>query len=226
LEGAWQLRGGEVFRALPEEWIPLMKIAYEELEDITGKMGVDIVLAGAGAYSVHVEPDSTRDVDFILSKSLDVKILVEILEEFAKKLEMRGFNVIGRRIQQGRAPEDWVIQIFIAVNLGRVVGIKVFNLLAVRPLSLYEATIVEVEGLPIKTLTLESWVASKLADPNGVDEHNLRRLEKAVERGFDKVRLLEMLRRLGMRETIKVNARDVIERTCEQKLRELLLMLA
>ena len=226
MEGAWQLRGGEVFRALPEEWIPLMKIAYEELEDITGKMGVDIVLAGAGAYSVHVEPDSTRDVDFILSKSLDVKILVEILEEFAKKLEMRGFNVIGRRIQQGRAPEDWVIQIFIAVNLGRVVGIKVFNLLAVRPLSLYEATIVEVEGLPIKTLTLESWVASKLADPNGVDEHNLRRLEKAVERGFDKVRLLEMLRRLGMRETIKVNARDVIERTCEQKLRELLLMLA
>jgi hypothetical protein len=43
-------------------------------------MGVDVVLAGAGAYSVHVEVDSTKDVDFILSKPLDVKILVEILE--------------------------------------------------------------------------------------------------------------------------------------------------
>jgi hypothetical protein len=62
---------------------------------------------------------------------LDVKILVEILEELAERLEMRGFNVIGRRLQQGRAPEDWVIQVFIAVNLGKVVGIKVFNLLAV-----------------------------------------------------------------------------------------------
>jgi hypothetical protein len=188
-------------------------------------MGVDVVLAGAGAYSVHVEVDSTKDVDFILSKPLDVKILVEMLEELAGRLEMRGFNVIGRRLQQGRAPEDWVIQIFIAINLGRIIGIKVFNLLAVRPLSLYEATVVEVEGLPVKTLTLESWIASKLADPNGVDELNLRRLEKAVERGFDRVRLLEMLRRLGMSETIKVNVRDVLERTCKQELRELLLML-
>ena len=100
MEGAWQLRGGKVFRALPEEWIPLMKIAYEELKNITGRMGVDVVLAGAGAYSVHVEADSTKDVDFILSKPLDVKILVEILEELAERLEMRGFNVIGRRIQQ------------------------------------------------------------------------------------------------------------------------------
>lgn len=219
------MRGGEVFRASPEEWIPIMKIAYEELKNITSRMGVDAVLAGAGAYSVHVEVDSTKDVDFILSKPLDVKMLVEILEELAERLEMRGFNVIGRRLQRGRAPEDWVIQIFIAVNLGKVVGIKAFNLLAVRPLSLYEATVVEVEGLPVKTLTLESWIASKLADPNGVDEHNLRRLEKAVERGFDKVRLLEILRRLGMSETIKVNARDVLERTCKQELRELLLML-
>ena len=58
-----------------------------------------------------------------------------------------------------------------------------------------------------------------------MDELNLRRLEKAVERGFDKVRLLEMLRRLEMSETIEVNARDVLERTCKQELRELLLML-
>jgi hypothetical protein len=205
------LRGGEVSRALPEEWIPLMMIAYEELKNITGRMGVDVVLAGAGACSVHVEVDSTKDVDFILSKPLDVKMLVEMLEELAERLEIRGFNVIGRRLQQSRAPEDWVIQIFIAINLGRIIGIKVFNLLAVRPLSLYEATVVEVEELPVKTLTLESWIAKAGRDPNGVDEHNLRRLEKAVERGFDRVRLLEILRRLGMGETIKVNARDVLE---------------
>jgi hypothetical protein len=153
------LRGGEVSRALPEEWIPLMMIAYEELKNVTGRMGVDVVLAGAGAYSVHVEVDSTKDVDFILSKPLDVKMLVEMLEELAERLEIRGFNVIGRRLQQSRAPEDWVIQIFIAINLGRIIGIKVFNLLAVRPLALYEATVVEVEELPVKTLTLESWIA-------------------------------------------------------------------
>jgi hypothetical protein len=94
------LRGGKVFRVLPEEWVPLMKIAYEELKSITSRMGVDVVLAGAGAYSIHVEADSTKDVDFILSKPLDVKILVEILEKLAERLEMRGFNVIGRRIQQ------------------------------------------------------------------------------------------------------------------------------
>jgi hypothetical protein len=78
---------------LPEEWVPLMKIAYEELKSITSRMGVDVVLAGAGAYSVHVEADSTKDVDFILSKPLDVKMLVKILEELAERLEMRGFNM-------------------------------------------------------------------------------------------------------------------------------------
>jgi len=118
-----------------------------------------------------------------------------------------------------------VIQVFIAISPGKIVGIEVFNLLAVRPLSLYETEIVEIEGLPVKTLTLESWVASKLADPNGVDEQNILRLEKAVEKGFNKTKLFEILMRLGMRETIRINSLDVLRRTRNEKLKKLLSLL-
>jgi len=106
-----------------------------------------------------------------------------------------------------------------------VVSIEAFNLLAVRPLSFFEVTEVEIEGIKVKVLTLESWVASKLADPNGVDELNVRRLEKAVRRGVDEARLFEILMRLGMWEVVSVNARSVMRRTHDRRLIELLQML-
>jgi len=53
-------------------------------------MGVNVVLAGA--YPVHVEAGSTKDVDSVLSEPLDAKMLVEMLEEPAEGLEMGGFK--------------------------------------------------------------------------------------------------------------------------------------
>jgi hypothetical protein len=39
------------------------------------------------------------------------------------------------------------------------------------------------------------------------------RLEKAVEKGFDETKLFDILMRLGMMETIKINSLDVFRRT-------------
>jgi len=221
--------GAERYRAsprvLPEDWIPMMRTTYEELRDLAGGLGLEIVLAGAGAYSVHVLADPTKDIDYVLSKPIDVRAMIDLYEGFVDRLDRKGVNVVGKRIQQGRSSEDWVIQVFIAISPGKIVGIEVFNLLAVRPLSLYETEIVEIEGLPVKTLTLESWVASKLADPNGVDEQNILRLEKAVEKGFNEAKLFEILMRLGMRETIRINSLDVLRRTRSEKLKKLLSLL-
>ena len=122
----------------------------------------------------------------------------------------------------GRGIEDWVVQVFVAVGPGRVVGVEVFNMLAVRPLSLYEVEERTLKGRRVKVLTLESWVASKLADPNGVDEQNMRRLERAVEKGIDEAKLLEILRRLGMHSTVSLNARSVLRRTRSDCLRRIL----
>ena len=59
---------------------------------------------------------------------------------------------MGARIQQGRGTDDWVIQLPVSVSPGRIVGVEVFNLLAVRPLALYEVEEVIAYGKKLKTL--------------------------------------------------------------------------
>ena len=212
-------------RAAPGEWLPLLLDAYIVVSQLARRFGLEVVIAGAGAYSLHVEADPTKDVDLVFSKPLPVSALPTILEELSRELRFRKWNVIGGRIQQGRSAEDWVIQLFVAVKPGRVVSVEVFNLLAVRPLSFFEVTEVEIESIKVKVLTLESWIASKLADPNGVDELNVRRLEKAVRRGINEAKLFEILMGLGMREVVSINARSAMRRTQDRRLIELLQML-
>ncbi|MCE4612639.1 MAG: hypothetical protein F7C07_02260 [Desulfurococcales archaeon] len=213
-------------RAEPRYWLPLMVDAYEALKELAKRYGAELVVAGAGAYSLHVEPDTTRHVDLVLSSPLGVQVLVELLDGLRKHLEGSGYRVVGARVQHGRAPEDWVAQLFVAVAPGLVVAVEVFNLLAVRPLSLYETVETRHAGRALRVLSLESWVASKLADPNGVDAWNVRRMERAVDRGLDKGRLYGVLAGLGMHETVRLNARSVLERTASGRLRELLSALA
>lgn len=210
----------------PGEWLPLLLYSYNILKRMARRFSSEVVVAGAGAYAVHVEADPTKDVDFVLTKPLSVSDMSTMLQELSRELGLKGWRVVGGRLQQGRSGEDWVMQVFVAVSPGRVVGVEVFNLLAVRPLSLYEVVEVEYGGLKVKVLTLESWVASKLADPNGIDERNIRRLEKAVEKGIDEARLLNILTRLGMGEVIAINAKSTLNRTRSPKLRRLLQMLA
>ncbi|MEB3778754.1 MAG: hypothetical protein GSR85_00765 [Desulfurococcales archaeon] len=212
-------------RVEPGKWLPLLKDAYTVISRLARRFGVGVVIAGAGAYSLHVEADPTKDVDFVLTKPLPPGDLAMMLQELESVLKTRGWRVLGGRLQHGRVPEDWVVQVFVAVDHGKVVGIEVFNLLAVRPLSFYEVTEVTYKGVKVKVITLESWVASKLADPNGIDKLNVERLERAVEKEINEAKLLDILRRLGMREVIPVNARSVLRRTRSERLKRLLQML-
>ena len=215
------------YKASPREWLPLLLEAYDTVGEVAGKLGVGVVVAGAGAYALHVEADPTKDVDLVLTKPLPIEKLARILEEASEKLEEKGWKITGGRIQQGRSSEDWVIQLFVSPSPGRIIGLEVFNLLAVRPLSLYEVEEKAYGDKKLKTLTLESWIASKLADPNGVDTVNQRRLEKAVEeKQVDIPKLYQILMRLGLDEIIKANARSLLHRTRNPKLKRILQPLA
>lgn len=108
---------------------------------------------------------------------------------------------------------------------GEIVGVKIFNLLTMRPLTLYDVEEVVYLGRRFLTLTRESWVASKLVDPNCVDERNLRRLERMIEAGVDEARLLRILMRLGLNDVVRANAKDMLRRTGNEKLRRILSML-
>ncbi len=213
-------------RARPEVWIPILLDFYKVAERIVRGFSVDVAVAGAGAYAVHMDPDSTKDIDLVLSHPLSVGDLAEILNKVREGLGRLGYRCVGARIQQGRGLEDWVIQIFVAASPGSIVGLELFNLLATRPLSLYSVEDAVLRGQRIKVLSLESWIASKLADPNGVDELNLRRLERVAENAsFSEAELFEILARLGLREIVKSNARDLLDRTGSRRLRELLTLL-
>jgi len=214
------------FRADPSKWIPLLIDVYKELSNIMSSLGIDIVVAGAGAYSIHVELDSTKDIDLVLLKPVNIEILGRVLLELSNKLMSKRWRVVGERIQLGRSSEDWVAQIFIAVKPGHIIGVEIFNFLAVRPLTLYEVKETVLQGTTLKVLSLESWIASKFADPNGIDVHNLKRLEKAVMMEIDEVKLLEILRRLGMDEVIKLNARSILRKTHSEKLIRIAQLLA
>jgi len=133
---AYERIGG---RAEPGEWIPVLLDAYGELSRILERYGARPIVAGAGAYGLHVEFDPTKDVDIVLSKPLDVANLTEVMKELVRGLKDRGRRVVGARIQLGRGGEDWVIQVFVVAGSGRVVAVEVFNLLPVRPATLYEA---------------------------------------------------------------------------------------
>jgi len=209
-------------KARPEEWIPLLLDIYEDLTLLLKDYRATPVVAGAGAYALHVEADPTKDIDITLSRPLTIDRLASLMSSLRRVLEERGYSVVGARIQQGRGTDDWVIQLLVSVSPGRIVGVEVFNLLSVRPLALYEVEEVIAYGKRLKALTLESWFASKLADPNGIDEHNLHRLESAVDKGIDKDKLFELLQRLSMTETIKTNAMDALKRTKHPRLRSLL----
>jgi len=212
-------------RATPEEWLPLLRDAYALLSRMLGSYGVKPIVAGAGAYSLHVEPDPTKDIDIVVSRPLPLPVLGEVLEKLTTALEERGWRVAGARIQLGRSSSDWVIQVFVVARAGRIIAVEVFNLLAVRPASLYETTRRQLDTMTVEVLTLESWFASKLADPNGVDAVNMYRLEKAAHR-VDVPKLLEILRRLGLNDIVKTNAESLLRRSRDRKLREILSYLA
>lgn len=212
-------------RAKPEEWIPLLLDSYEIVSTIAKRFNVEVVVAGAGAYAFHVEADPTKDVDLVFTSPLPVEKLPYILHELSEKLKKRGWRIVGGNIQQGRSAEDWVIQVFVAVNTGRVVGVEVFNLLAMRPLTFYDIEEKSLDNKRLKTLTLESWIASKLLDPNGIDEHNIRRLEKAIEKGVNEAKLFQIIMRTGLQRLASINARDTLRRTNNPKLKQLLQMI-
>lgn len=212
-------------RAGPEEWLPLLLDVYECLSKLAIEMSVRPVVAGAAAFAFHVEADPTKNIDIVLSKPLEVGRLADLLNRLIQSLSERGWMIVGSRIQQGRSAEDWVVQVLVAVKPGRVVGVEVFNLLAMRPLSFYEVEEVIYQGRVFLVLTRESWVASKLADPSGVDERNLRRLEKMFEAGIDESRLFQILMKLSLNTIVQINAKDLLKRTRSEKLRRTLLML-
>jgi hypothetical protein len=81
-------------RVLPEDWIPMMRTTYEELRDLAGELGLEIVLAGAGAYSVHVLADPTKDIYYVLSKPIDVRAMIDLYEGFVDRLVRKGVNVV------------------------------------------------------------------------------------------------------------------------------------
>jgi len=212
-------------RAKPEEWIPLLMNAYRALREILEEFKVKPVIVGAGAYGIHVEFDPTKDIDIALSKPLLVSELGTILNRLSNSLKTLGYRVLGGGLQQGRSPEDWVIQIFIGVKPGRIVGLEIFNLLNARPLSVFETKTTYLEGEMFEVLTLESWITSKLTDPNGIDERNLRRLEKSLEKNVNVEKILEIVMRSGLSEIAKINAKDALARTRHAKLKTLLTVL-
>jgi hypothetical protein len=81
-------------RVLPEDWIPMVRTTYEELRDLAGGLGLEIVLAGAGAYSVHVLADPTKYIDYVLSKPIDVRAMIDLYERFVDRLDRKGLNVV------------------------------------------------------------------------------------------------------------------------------------
>jgi len=212
--------------ASPELWIPVFRAAYRAVSELAFGHGVSVAVAGSAAYSVHVELDETKDIDLVLSRPLEVGVLAAMLPRLEAALRGEGFRIVGGRLQLGRTPEDWAGQLIVAPAQGRVVGVEVFNLLACRPLSLYEVVDAELAGTPIKAVSLESWFASKLADPGGLGIRDIARLEKAVEKGVDIDKLISIVQRLSMGETIKINARDALRRTRHQGLRAVLSILA
>ena len=211
--------------ASPEEWLPLFTDVHDCLLALSAGTDIRPVVAGAAAYALHIEADPTKDIDFVLSRPLEVGRLVDLLNMLTQLLRERGWRVIGGRVQQGRGSEDWVVQTFVVVRPGRVVGLEVFNLLAVRPLALYEVEEIMYLERRFLTLTRESWVASKLADPNGVTERNLRRLERMVESGIDETKLFQTLMRLSLNEVVQNNAKDMLRRTKNEKLKRILSIL-
>lgn len=209
-------------RVVPEKWLPLLLDAYRELLGILEPFSVRPVIVGAAAYGLFVEFDPTKDVDIALSNPLSPDKLISLLNMLIQALRGRGYRVLSGLIQLGRSADDWVIQIPVVVGAGEVVGLEVFNTLNTRPVTLFETTTLYIHRETVYTLTLESWIASKLTDPNGIDEYNLERLEKATERDVDVEKVLEIIMRTGLLEVAKMNARSVVSKVRSTKLKSLL----
>jgi len=215
-------RVAEKPKVVPEKWLSLLLDAYEELHRILEPLGVRPVIVGSAAYGFFMGFEPTKDVDIAFSKPLPPEKLIYLLNTLTQALKSRGYRVLSGLIQQGRSADDWVIQIPIVVGAGEVVGLEVFNMLNARPVTLFESAALHMRGETIHTITLEAWVACKLTDPNGIDEYNLERLERAVERGVNVGKVLEIIMRTGLLETAKMNARSVVSKTKNVKLKSLL----
>lgn len=208
----------------PKEWIPVFLIVYRTLAVTLSRHGVRPIAAGSIAYSLNIKLEPTKDIiDILLSKPLDQSRLVEVERALESTLRSHGYTITLQRIQLGASAEDWVIQLFVVTPSGVEIGVEVFNLLIARPASLFETTARNLGGMDIdiETLTLESWFASKLADPNGIDETNLERLGKAAAY-IDLRKSFEILMRLSLRKIVQENAEDAMRRTRDAKLKEIL----
>jgi len=212
--------------APPELWIPVFRAAYRAASELASGHGASVAVAGSAAYSAHVEVVEARDIDLVLSRPLGVGILASMFPRLEAALRGEGLRAVGGGLQLGRTPENWTGQVIVAPAPGALVRVVVSNLLACRPLSLYEVVDAELAGTPIKVISLESWFASRLADPGWLGSRDIAMLEKAVERGVDMDRLAKIVWRLSAGETIKINARDALQRTGHQGLRAVLRLLA
>ncbi len=86
-------------RARPEVWIPILLDFYKVAERIVRGFSVDVAVAGAGAYTVHMDLDSTKDIDLVLLHPLSVGDLAEILERVAENAsfsEAELFEILAR----------------------------------------------------------------------------------------------------------------------------------
>jgi len=212
--------------APPELWIPVFKAAYRAVSELASGHGASVAVAGSAAYSAHVGVVGARDIDLVLSRPLEVGVLAAVLPRLEVALRGEGLRAVGGGLRPGRTPEDWAGQLVVAAAPGVLVRAVVSNLLACRPLPLYEVVDAELAGTPVKAVSLESWFASKLADPGGLGTRDIAMLERAVERGVDVDKLTGIVRRLSAGYVVRANARDALGRTGHQGLAAVLRLLA
>lgn len=74
---------GSVARAQPREWLPLLVDAYQVLDGLAREAGVGVVVAGAGAFAVHVEAEPTKYIGFVLSKPIPLEGMGRLLQGLA-----------------------------------------------------------------------------------------------------------------------------------------------
>ena len=202
-----------------EDWFPVFMIVYNRLEEL----GYKPVGIGAVAFSLLMRPESTKDVDIALERETPIEELARIGRLVEGVLSMRNYRARFSGIVQGSGTEDWILQAYVVLSKGKILGIEVFTRVSAIPVTFYALNEVERNGLVVRVLSLESWFASKLIDPNGIDERNLRRMERATGR-IRREALFEVLRKLKVRkrDVFLANVEDLIRRTQNQELRDLL----